>query len=152
MPIAAPDTTELDKLNDEILELEEDLIALDLEIQTLITQLAAWRERQPQSGGAAPENEAEAEADQADEPLERLIARPAIRARLADGLAEHNRANPGGATRIARVLLMTEPAAIDASEIIDKGYINQRAVLARRADLVERLYAEPTADDVLTIG
>ena len=62
------------------------------------------------------------------------------------------RANPGGATRITRVLLMTEPAAIDAGEITDKGYINQRAVLARRADLVERLYAAPADDDVVTIG
>ena len=31
--------------------------------------------------------------------------------------------------------------AIDANEITDKGYINQRAVLERRADLVERLYS-----------
>ncbi len=87
-----------------------------------------------------------------DEPLECLITRPEIAARLAEGLAEHNRANPGGATRITRVLLMTEPAAIDAGEITDKGYINQRAVLARRADLVERLYAEPTDDDIVMIG
>ena len=35
---------------------------------------------------------------------------------------------------------MTEPPQIDAGEITDKGYINQRAVLARRAELVERLY------------
>ncbi len=87
-----------------------------------------------------------------DEPLERLIARPEIAARLTEGLAEHNRANPGGSTRITRVLLMTEPAAIDASEITDKGYINQRAVLARRAEVVERLYAEREADDIVMIG
>jgi feruloyl-CoA synthase len=88
----------------------------------------------------------------ADEPLEHLLARPEIRACLTDGLAEHNRANPGGSTRIMRVLLMTEPAAIDAGEITDKGYINQRAVLARRAELVERLYAAGGADDVVVIG
>ena len=46
---------------------------------------------------------------------------------------------------------MTEPAAIDAGEITDKGYLNQRAVLTRRAGLVERLYAEPAGDDVLLI-
>jgi feruloyl-CoA synthase len=40
-------------------------------------------------------------------------------------------------------MLMTEPPSIDASEITDKGYINQRAVLQRRADLVLRLHAEP---------
>jgi feruloyl-CoA synthase len=35
---------------------------------------------------------------------------------------------------------MTEPPSIDANEITDKGYINQRAVLERRASLVEQLY------------
>ena len=75
-----------------------------------------------------------------------------IGARLAEGLGEHNRANPGGSTRITRVMMMTEPAAIDAGEVTDKGYINQRAVLARRAALVERLYAEPVGDDIFIIG
>ena len=36
---------------------------------------------------------------------------------------------------------MTEPPSIDANEITDKGYMNQRAVLERRAALVEELYA-----------
>ena len=45
--------------------------------------------------------------------------------------------------RIARCLLLTEPPSIDANEITDKGYLNQRAVLARRAALVERLHADP---------
>jgi feruloyl-CoA synthase len=40
-----------------------------------------------------------------------------------------------------RVLIMTEPPSIDANEITDKGYMNQRAVLERRASLVEQLYA-----------
>jgi feruloyl-CoA synthase len=40
-----------------------------------------------------------------------------------------------------RLLVMTEPPSIDANEITDKGYINQRAVLERRAALVEALYA-----------
>src|SRR5438094_1219600 len=41
----------------------------------------------------------------------------------------------------ARLMVMTEPPSIDANEITDKGYMNQRAVLERRAALVERLYA-----------
>jgi feruloyl-CoA synthase len=40
-----------------------------------------------------------------------------------------------------RILVMTEPPSIDANEITDKGYMNQRAVLERRAALVEKLYA-----------
>jgi feruloyl-CoA synthase len=43
---------------------------------------------------------------------------------------------------------MTEPPSIDANEITDKGYINQRAVLERRAALVEKLYAG--APEVIT--
>jgi feruloyl-CoA synthase len=40
-----------------------------------------------------------------------------------------------------RLLVLTEPPSIDANEITDKGYMNQRAVLERRAALVEKLYA-----------
>ena len=35
------------------------------------------------------------------------------------------------------------PADLDAGEITDKGYVNQRRVLAHHAALVELLYAEP---------
>jgi feruloyl-CoA synthase len=65
------------------------------------------------------------------------------------GIDDHNRANPGAATRVARVHLMAEPPSIDANEITDKGYINQRAVLERRLDLVEKLFADPPAPDVI---
>ena len=36
---------------------------------------------------------------------------------------------------------MAEPPQVDAQEITDKGYINQRATLERRKALVEKLYA-----------
>jgi feruloyl-CoA synthase len=42
---------------------------------------------------------------------------------------------------LVRLLILTEPPSIDANEITDKGYMNQRAVLERRAAQVERLYA-----------
>jgi feruloyl-CoA synthase len=47
----------------------------------------------------------------------------------------------GSSTHPTRLLVTTEPPSIDANEITDKGYLNQRAVLERRAALVERLYA-----------
>jgi feruloyl-CoA synthase len=47
----------------------------------------------------------------------------------------------GSSTHVRRLLVMTEPPSIDANEITDKGYMNQRAVLERRAALVEKLYA-----------
>ena len=43
---------------------------------------------------------------------------------------------------------MTEPPQIDAGEITDKGYINQRAVLSRRAAEVDRLYTGGDGDIV----
>ena len=53
--------------------------------------------------------------------------------------------------RIARCLLLADPPSIDANEITDKGYLNQRAVLARRAALVERLYAVSPPPDIIVI-
>ena len=60
---------------------------------------------------------------------------------LARALAEHNDA-AGSSARVERLLLMAHPASLDGGEITDKGYVNQRKVLARRAALVELLYAD----------
>jgi len=83
----------------------------------------------------------------ADAPLGELIRRPEVRRRLHAGLAAYNAANPGSSRRIGAALLLAEPPAIDAGEITDKGYVNQRAVLARRAALVERLHGAEAAAD-----
>jgi feruloyl-CoA synthase len=56
----------------------------------------------------------------------------------------------GSSTYAARALIMAEPPSIDANEITDKGYINQRAVLARRAALVEALHADRPGADVIS--
>ncbi len=59
----------------------------------------------------------------------------------------------GSANRVARALLLAEPPNIDRGELTDKGSINQRAVLAHRAALVERLYAErPDAEVLMAQG
>ena len=73
----------------------------------------------------------------------------AIHDHLARALAKLA-AEPGGSsTYPTRALVMTEPPSIDADEITDKGYINQRAVLERRAALVGKLYATPPPPDVI---
>jgi len=77
-----------------------------------------------------------------DEPLEALVRRPEVEARLLAGLRAYNEACPGSSMRVARVMFLLEPLHIDVGEITDKGYINQRAVLTRRAPLVEALYRE----------
>ena len=80
-----------------------------------------------------------------------LILNPVIRARLVKDLAGYNTRNPGSSRCIRRIILMSEPPEIDAGEITDKGYINQRAVQDRRADLVERLYAESPDPEVILL-
>ena len=55
----------------------------------------------------------------------------------------------GSSTFVARALLLCDPPSIDAREITDKGSINQKAVLANRASLVEALYADSPSEDVI---
>ena len=47
----------------------------------------------------------------------------------------------GSSTAPSRLLVLDLPPSIDEGEITDKGYINQRAVLERRAMHVEHLHA-----------
>ncbi|WP_051378715.1 feruloyl-CoA synthase [Derxia gummosa] len=81
----------------------------------------------------------------ADAPLDDVLAHPALRALVADGLARMRAAGGGSSSFATRALLLAEPLSIDAGEITDKAYINQRRTLETRAAEVERLYAE-TAD------
>ena len=74
-------------------------------------------------------------------PMTRDMSYPAVRSRLESVLSRLAQ-SAGSSTYPARVLVMTEPPSIDANEITDKGYINQRAVLERRAALVEKLYSD----------
>jgi len=78
--------------------------------------------------------------------LSEIAVREHLRSALRQLAAE---SGPGSSTHPARALVMGEPPSIDANEITDKGYINQRAVLERRAEAVERLHAEPPPPDVI---
>ena len=60
-------------------------------------------------------------------------------AELRDRLA--SLPSTGSSNRIARAIVLEEPPSLDAGEMTDKGSINQRAVLKRRAALVQELYA-----------
>lgn len=62
-----------------------------------------------------------------------------------------NAGEPGSSRRIKRVMIMMDPPSIDAGEITDKGYVNQRKVLERRADLVKALYTDPVPENVLEL-
>jgi feruloyl-CoA synthase len=74
---------------------------------------------------------------------------PRVREHLADALNAFNQ-HASSSSRIERLLLLAEPPSLDAGEITDKGYINQRICLERRAAEVARLYsAEPAADVII---
>ena len=76
-------------------------------------------------------------------PTPQAAALPAaeLRAHVAAAL-KGLRAEGGGSSQApGRALLLSEPPSVDAGEITDKGYINQRAVLKRRDALVRSLYA-----------
>lgn len=80
-----------------------------------------------------------------------ILARPELRAACVERLAALVAESTGSSNRVDRILLLVEPPSIDANEITDKGSINQRAVLARRAHLVEALYAAVPPADVITL-
>ena len=62
------------------------------------------------------------------------------------------RAQGGGSSQFpARVLVLSEPPSVDAGEITDKGYVNQRTTLARRSADVQALYAEPSDERVIRL-
>ena len=87
-----------------------------------------------------------------DATYEEVVKHPEVLACLKRGLEAHNKSTEGASSmRIARAMLMVEPASIDGNELTDKGYINQRAGLERRAALVERLYADPPGEDVMML-
>jgi feruloyl-CoA synthase len=69
-----------------------------------------------------------------------LVSNPIICDAVREKINEHNRSNRGSSTTISRFLILAEPPSIDAGEITDKGYINQRSVLQCRASAVESLY------------
>jgi hypothetical protein len=64
-----------------------------------------------------------------------LLGHPAIKERVREGLVRMKQQGGGSSTYPARAMLLAEPPVVEAGEITDKGYINQRAVLTRRADL-----------------
>src|SRR5881296_1309832 len=76
---------------------------------------------------------------------------PASRERVRQGLSILKAEGCGSSTYATRAILLKEPPSIDAGEITDKGYINQRAVIERRAAILARLYRNPPYDEVIVL-
>lgn len=75
-----------------------------------------------------------------------VIGHDGIRTAIAQGLAKLKQQAANSSGHATRALLLAEPPSVDGGEITDKGYINQRAVLTRRADAVRRLNDDASAE------
>ena len=88
----------------------------------------------------------------ADIPARLLLADPHVMAEFGRRLDAFFAAASGTSSRVTRIILLHEPPSLDLGEMTDKGSINQRAVLANRAPLVEELYADAPPAHVLVAG
>jgi len=86
----------------------------------------------------------------ADAAVTALLADQRVRAEFARLLDNLLQSSSGTSSRICRAILLAELPSLDIGEMTDKGSINQRAVLANRASLVEDLYTDPPPPHVIT--
>jgi feruloyl-CoA synthase len=83
--------------------------------------------------------------------LGEAAARERLAALVRERLAAFNAGAGGSSRRIVRVTLLQEPPSLEEGELTDKGYVNQRRVLERRATCVEALYRDPPGPGVICI-
>ncbi len=82
---------------------------------------------------------------------EMIFRHEAVRAHFQSLLRRLAKDATGSSNRVVRAILVEEPPSLDEGEVTDKGSLNQRAVLERRADLVEELYAPEASARRLSI-
>ncbi|WP_411820889.1 AMP-binding protein [Hyphococcus formosus] len=70
---------------------------------------------------------------------------------LRDRLRAFNETQRGGASRIVRALVLTDPPDPNAHEMSDKGTVNRRAVIDRRSADVDRLFAEKPDEEIIIV-
>lgn len=87
----------------------------------------------------------------ADALPEPVLAHEAVKALVHKGLQALRSDGGGSSTYATRALFLLEPPNIDAGEITDKGYLNQRAVLTRRAGAVARLHDAAPGPNVILL-
>jgi len=78
-----------------------------------------------------------------------VVAAPTVRLLFTEHLFTLAAESQGSSTRVERLILMAEPPSMDKGEATDKGSINQRAVLATRAALVDELYSTTPSPNVI---
>jgi feruloyl-CoA synthase len=73
----------------------------------------------------------------------------AARARVLAKLAALAKRATGSSQRVLRLSFLTRSLSIDAGELTEKGSISQRGTVRRHSDLIEELYADKPADNIL---
>lgn len=76
----------------------------------------------------------------------------AARACVLAKLTELAKQATGSSHRVPRLSFLTRPLSIDAGELTEKGSLSQRGIVQRHADLIEALYADRPADDVVCVN
>jgi len=79
-----------------------------------------------------------------------IVPDAALRERVLGLLGEFNARNTASSRRIGKLVLLADPPRLEAGEINDKQYINQRAVVKLRADIVARIYDDVEDDACLS--
>ncbi|QHE78348.1 feruloyl-CoA synthase [Hydrogenophaga sp. PBL-H3] len=78
----------------------------------------------------------------AEASLHDVLNSPPVLAHFQRVVTDLAKTSTGSASRIARLCLLADPPTIDRGEVTDKGSINQRAVLAHRAETVALLHSD----------
>ncbi|MDP3736917.1 MAG: AMP-binding protein [Hyphomonadaceae bacterium] len=76
----------------------------------------------------------------------------ALTREIAEKLATFNATQPGSSRKVARFRVLTSPPSLDAGEITDKGYVNQRVAQDHRAGDVAALFAPEAGAGVVQVA
>ena len=80
-----------------------------------------------------------------------VFGHPTVRRHFQELLESLAAGATGSSNRVTRAIVVQEPPSLDAGEITDKGSLNQRAVLDRRTETIDQLYAVEPSAQVLRI-
>ena len=87
-------------------------------------------------------------AEESDAEMTELMSNPKLRRHLAEGLAKIGKCK-GSSGKVERALILVDVPSQEDGEITDKGYLNQRAVLHKRAEDVIRVFEDESHRSVV---